>query len=109
MNTASKLEQLKTLLGFSKDYEEENELLLTLLTLASGKILERLYPYDKEKQEIPERYVGKQLEIAVYLYNKRGAEGQISHGENGINRTYESSDVPESLMRGIAPFVGVVR
>ena len=50
----------------------------------------------------------KQVEIAVYLYNKRGAEGQIVHNENGINRTYESADVPESLMRGITPYVGVI-
>jgi hypothetical protein len=67
-----------------------------------------VYPYDSTVTEVPNRYETKQVEIAVYLYNKRGAEGQTAHNENGINRTYESADVPESLMRGITPFVGVI-
>lgn len=102
-----KLEQLKCLLGISG--VEEDMLLSTLLTLSAQKILDRAYPYNPEVAEVPVRYAGKQLEIAVYLYNKRGAEGQTSHNENGISRTYESADVPESLMRGITPFVGVIR
>ena len=77
------------------------------LSISAQKILDRAYPYDTTVTEVPARYETKQVEIAVYLYNKRGAEGQTSHNENGINRTYESADVPESLMRGITPHVGV--
>ena len=101
-----KLQTLKTLIGVD---DSEDDLLLTLLSLAEGKILERLYPYDHSKETMPTRYVGKQIEIAVYLYNKQGAEGQIVHSENGISRTYESADVPESMLRGIAPFVGGIK
>ncbi len=104
--TISKLEQLKSLLGISGT--DEDALLLTLLSIAAQKILNRVYPYDSTVTEVPARYEAKQVEIAVYLYNKRGAEGQIVHNENGINRTYESADVPESLMRGITPYVGVI-
>ena len=104
--TISKLEQLKSLLGISGT--DEDALLLTLLSISAQKILDRAYPYDPTVTEVPARYETKQVEIAVYLYNKRGAEGQIVHNENGINRTYESADVPESLMRGITPYVGVV-
>ena len=100
------LQTLKTLIGVD---DSEDDLLLTLLSLAEGKILERLYPYDHSKETLPTRYVGKQIEIAVYLYNKQGAEGQITHSENGISRTYESADVPESMLRGIAPFVGGIK
>ena len=103
----SKLERLKCLLGISGT--DEDILLSTLLTLAAEKILARAYPYDPTKEEVPKRYEGKQLEIAAYLYNKRGAEGQVAHSENGISRTYESADVPESLMRGITPYVGLVK
>ena len=103
----NKLNQLKTLLG-KQDDNSEDDLLLMLLTLSAQKILDRVYPYDDKIEEVPSRYATKQVEIAVYLYNKRGAEGQISHNENGINRTYESADVPESLMRGITPYVGVL-
>ncbi len=100
-----KLEQLKSLLGISGT--DEDALLLTLLSISAQKILDRAYPYDPTVTEVPTRYETKQVEIAVYLYNKRGAEGQISHSENGISRTYESADVPESLMKGITPYVGV--
>ena len=102
-----KLSTLKVLLGVTDT--SEDQLLLTFLSLAEEKILERLYPYDGEKKELPQRYNGKQLEIAVYLYNKQGAEGQIAHSENGISRTYESADVPESMLRGITPFVGGIK
>lgn len=101
-----KLQTLKLLTGAT---DSEDDLLLALLSLAEGKILERLYPYDHSKETLPTRYVGKQIEIAVYLYNKQGAEGQIVHSENGISRTYESADVPESMLRGIAPFVGGIK
>lgn len=102
----NKLDQLKILLGKQGD-NSEDDLLLMLLTLSAQKILERVYPYDDSIKEVPSRYATKQVEIAVYLYNKRGAEGQISHSENTISRTYESADVPESLMKGITPYVGV--
>ena len=101
-----KLQTLKLLTGAT---DSEDGLLLALLSLAEGKILERLYPYDHSKETLPARYVGKQIEIAVYLYNKQGAEGQTVHSENGISRTYESADVPESMLRGIAPFVGGIK
>jgi len=101
-----KLQTLKLLTGAT---DSEDGLLLALLSLAEGKILERLYPYDHSKETLPTRYVGKQIEIAVYLYNKQGAEGQTAHSENGISRTYESADVPESMLRGIAPFVGGIK
>ncbi len=101
-----KLQTLKLLTGAT---DSEDDLLLALLSLAEDKILERLYPYDHSKETLPTRYVGKQIEIAVYLYNKQGAEGQTAHSENGISRTYESADVPESMLRGIAPFVGGIK
>lgn len=101
-----KLELLKSLLGISGT--DEDALLLTLLSISAQKILDRAYPYDPSVTEVPARYEIKQVEIAVYLYNKRGAEGQIAHSENGIARSYETSDVPESLMQGITPYVGAI-
>ncbi len=100
-----KLEQLKSLLGISGT--DEDAMLLTLLSISAQKILDRAYPYDPSITEVPARYETKQVEIAVYLYNKQGAEGQISHSENTISRSYESADVPNSLMQGVTPFVGV--
>lgn len=98
------LENLKTLLGISDN--SEDTLLTLYLDIAKQKILDRLYPFDNTRLTVPARYELKQIEIAQYLYLKRGAEGQVSHNEGGINRTYENADVPESLMRGIVPYCG---
>lgn len=100
------LDKLKVLIGLS-GYDQD-ELLTALLSLGEQKILDRLYPFDDTMTSLPSRYVSKQMEIAAWLYNKRGAEGQVAHSENGINRTYESADIPESLLAGITPKVGVL-
>jgi hypothetical protein len=84
-----------------------DDTLLSYLKIAGNKILNRAYPYDDTITEVPSRYGYLQCEIAAYLLNKRGAEGQLSHGENGISRTYESADVPESMLKEVIPRVGV--
>lgn len=88
--------------------ETDDDVLLTFLGLAAEKVLDRCYPYHHDKKCVPERYHSIQLEIAVYLLNKRGAEGETSHNENGINRSYESASVPESMLKGIVPFASVI-
>jgi hypothetical protein len=45
----------------------------------------------------------------VELFSKMGAEGQTAHNENGINRTYESAGVSNSLLRRIVPICGGVK
>lgn len=42
------------------------------------------------------------------MLNKRGAEGQTSHTENGVTRQYESADVPSSMLKAITPYCGVI-
>lgn len=85
-----------------------DDVLKSYLTIAGQKILNRAYPYDDTVTEVPRRYGYLQCEIAVYLLNKRGAEGEISHSENGISRTYESANVPESMLRDVTPHCGIV-
>ncbi len=101
-----KLEKLKLILGL-EDTIENNRLLTLLLDISEQKILDRLYPFADEVKEMPPKYEHKQIEIAAYLYNKRGAEGQTAHSENGIGRSYENADIPISMLRGITPYVGV--
>lgn len=88
---------------------DTDETLLTYLKIAEKKILNRLYPFGDDKKTIPEKYEIMQCEIAVYLLNKRGAEGQTIHAENGISRSYESGDIAETLLTQITPIVGVVK
>lgn len=93
---------------FSAMVEEDNEdILLAFLRIAAGHVLRRAYPFRADVSEVPEKYQTAQLEIAVYLYNKQGAEGETAHSENGVNRTYESASVPDSLLKSITPYAGV--
>ena len=104
MTDNEKLELLKNMY----DWDESDAVLSTYLALAADKILNRLYPFDTSKTEIPDRYIRTQISIACYLLGKRGAEGETAHKENGIDRTYASADVPEDMLKDIIPFCGVM-
>ena len=105
MTQTEKLQLLKAMVGES----DTEEVLLAYLNIAGNKILNRAYPFGTDETEVPARYGFLQCEIAAYLLNRRGSEGQLSHRENGIDRTYESADVPESLLGSVTPFCGVMR
>lgn len=78
------------------------------LEIAKGVVTSHLWPYaDKAWEDVPEKYHAQTVEIAVYLVNRRGAEGETSHSESGVSRSYESAGVPASMLRGITPHVGV--
>lgn len=104
MTQVEKLQLLKAMVGES----DSEGVLLAYLNIAGGKIINRAYPYDPDVTEVPRRYEFLQCEIAAYLLNKRGAEGQISHSENGISRTYGSADVPEDMLSAVTPMVEVI-
>lgn len=102
-----KLTMLKTMVGITDNTQDEA--LNVYLSLAKNKILQRIYPYDATKDAIPTKYEVLQCEIACYLWNKRGAEGEVVHNENGVNRSYESADIPESMLVNVLPYAGVVQ
>ena len=82
MTHDEKLTALKAMVGGS----DTDEVLSAYLNLAGGKIIAKAYPYKSEVTEVPAQYHYLQVEIAAYMLNKRGAEGQTSHTENGITR-----------------------
>lgn len=59
----------------------------------------------RHTREVEPQYLNTQIKIAIELYNKRGAEGQISHNENNISRTYENANVSLSLLSEIIPVI----
>lgn len=66
-----------------------DDVLNDTLAAARGLILNKMYPFGyPENTEIPARYEQLQIQLAVELYSKRGAEGQTSHSENGISRSW---------------------
>ena len=107
MNDIKRLSTLKTMVGNSETSDDET--LTVYLSLAVNAVMNKLYPYGWEGKTVPNKYDYKICEIACYLFNKRGAEGQTGHNENGISRSYESASIPESMLKEITPFVGVIK
>ena len=108
MTDVDKLTLLRVMVGQPNEGEWSDEVLTSYLGIAGRKIINRAYPYDDTITEVPRRYGYLQCDIAAYLLNKRGAEGQTAHSENGVSRSYESADVPESMLKEVVPHVGVL-
>ena len=95
---------LKRLLGISLSDTESDDILECLLENAKSRILEKRWMNYKEDDRdntllSSDTYI--QLDIAKELYSKMGVEGQLSHNENGIDRSYESADISPSIMKRI--------
>ena len=100
----TQLERLKIRITEStNDIELED-----ILESAKAVILSRRFPFGEYHTELEEKYKDLQIRIAVEMFNKRGAEGETAHSENGISRSYSSAGVSEELLREITPKAGVV-
>jgi len=90
------------------DPNATDEVLKVYLQMAQNKMLERLYPYDatKEGSDIPTRYDSIQCELAGRYFLRQGGQGETTHEENGINRTYGSVD-DEDILSRLTPFAKV--
>jgi hypothetical protein len=97
------LERLKLRTG-----EADENILLDCMESAKAAIQTRRYPFGDWPDELEPRYNDLQYRIALDLYNKSGAEGEKSHSENGIARTYESSWVSEQLLSEVVPKVVIL-
>ena len=107
MTEVEKLSMLRVIVGQPNEGDWSDDVLTSYLAIAGQKIINRAYPYDDTVTEVPRRYGYLQCDIAAYLLNKRGAEGETAHSENGISRSYENADIPESMLGEVIPHVGV--
>lgn len=92
------LEKLKRLVGLNPNDSEEDDILQFCLDNASDIICDI-----RNSNKVEKKYKNRQISIAIEIYNKMGAEGQISHNENGIYRTYEKGDISDSVINKITP------
>ena len=99
----SQLEKLKLWLDITDPAQDAK--LQMLLDTAESAIEERRGLPDNPMEQ---RWNMKQIEIAAYLYNKQGAEGETEHKENGVDRKYESASIPESMLADISPVARVI-
>ena len=100
----TQLERLKIRITENVNYDELED----ILESAKAVILSRRFPFGDQPEELERRYNDLQLRIAVEMFNKRGAEGETAHSENGVSRSYASANVSEDLLREITPKAGVV-
>lgn len=91
----SQLSKLKSLLG---DHQVNDEVLEFYLECAKDVICDI-----RNTTNVEPKYLTTQIQIAVELFNKVGAEGEVAHNELGISRTYEVADISPSLIRKITP------
>ena len=82
--------------------------LSTYLELAAQIVYEKAFPWGNYPDEMPSRYDGVHVEIAAYQINKRGAEGETVHLENGVSRHWEDGSIPSSLLRRITPMASPI-
>lgn len=92
----AQLDTLKALLGV---VPENDDVLQFYLDSASDIICDI-----RNSDSVETKYLTTQIKMAIELYNKRGAEGQVAHSENGISRSYEKADISDSLLSQVTPF-----
>lgn len=107
MTEAEKIEYIKVI-----SEEKETSVISAFLTLATQIAFNKVFPFGAPNNDmarkVMSRYDNVICEITVYLINKRGAEGESAHSESTAERTYENGGVPDSIMKKLIPFCGVI-
>lgn len=91
MTDAEKIAMVKKLC------DETDEATISAYLFMAGRQVIALCCEDGETT-VPPKWDAFHIDATVYKLNKRGAEGETNHNENGINRAYESADLPTSML-----------
>lgn len=103
MTIAEKIAEMSK--GIAPDVAEDS-ILESELMAAEAMILNKMYPFGYEDgTAVPARYERLQIKLAIELYSQRGAEGQSSHGENSVTRTWPEVS---RILKQIMPHCGSV-
>ena len=82
---------------------EKDEIFKIKLEDAKHVALDRIYPYNKEIDELPERLKNWQTRAAIELYNRTGDDGITKYSENGLSYTYASELLSDKLIGELPP------
>lgn len=102
------IERLKVRIPEATEAELED-----ILMSAEGVILSRCFvslsrTSNEDKASALIEHNEKVLNAAVVIYNMRGIEGQTSHSENGVARSYEDCAGMKTILSQIIPRGDVV-
>lgn len=95
MTDAQKLTILRQMLDSGDTTSDE--IANAYLLAAERAVVNLAFPFGNGTELMPEKYDYEQIEIALYMLNKRGSEGELAHSEGGTARTFETADIPVSL------------
>lgn len=96
MTEEKKIDYVKSLVD---DTAITDNLITVYLDMAKSNILSRMYPFViPEDTDMPERYDMIQVQLAARYIMRRGGEGELSHSENGISRSFKSVNDEDLLM-----------
>ena len=104
MTDAEKLSKLKNMLDSGDTTSDE--IANAYLAAAKQAVINLAYPFGNGSEVMPEKYDYEQIEIALYMLNRRGSEGETAHVEGGTSRTFEVADIPISLRCRITAYAG---
>lgn len=100
------LSDLTTELGL-KDNDEIAVLSIKVKNAVREVKKARNYPNNYTESMIDEdleNYYSNIKDLALYDYNQVGAEGEVSHSENGTSRTWKDR---KECLNGVIPFVKI--
>ena len=108
MTDDPKLVQLKALLQITDTTQDS--VLAVYLELARDEILSWLYSGKTPEgvTDVPKRYIPTQIQAVVVGFSQSGADGQLSHSENSISRTWKYDSMVAFIRSHVAAYVGVV-
>lgn len=104
MTDAEKIAMVKTMTD-----ETSDAVIAAYLSMAGEAILNQMYQMWSalpENAAVPARYEITQCNLCVRYLARRGAEGEQSHNENGVNRSWANAEDKDLLCR-ITPLAEV--
>ena len=109
MSIDEKLEMLQTILGIRSADKSANERIEVYLTAAEKEIIEWRFSLSGNKPStLPEEFDMTHVWAVINGFAQAGAEGQSTHSENGVARTFNYSDMVQYIHRNVRPLVGIL-
>lgn len=102
--------ELKPLLDYYEvDYPKDNDFILELEIKSAIGIINRCRRFEPTDDVLYDvKYEDKILPLTIAGFMKNGAEGEVSHTENGIMRQYgDSGKYPKHMLTDIVPLAKV--
>lgn len=104
LSEEEKLYMVRASTGLDEEVVPDS-LVRAYLAKAKSVIQERRNPFDDDPTAVEweHRYDHLQCQIAEDMLSRRGAEGEVTHTENGISRQYKTGGVTAELLARVVP------